>query len=86
MCFPLLVKIYSFNLGVLFFLCCLRMGVYAVILAGWSSNSNYALLGGLRAVAQTVSYEVRLALALLSLIFLVGGYNFLYFFELQVNI
>jgi len=57
-----------------------------VILAGWSSNSNYALLGGLRAVAQTISYEVRLALVLLSLIFLVGGYNFYYFYIFQLNI
>lgn len=83
LCIPYLVKLYSFNLGVLFFLCCTRMGVYTVIIAGWSSNSNYALLGGLRAVAQTISYEVSLALVLLSLIVLVGGYNFLLFEEYQ---
>ena len=46
-----------------------RIGVYTVIIAGWSSNSNYALLGRLRAVAQTISYEVRLALILLSFFF-----------------
>lgn len=86
LCFPLFIKLYSFNLGVLFFLCCLRMGVYSVIVAGWSSNSNYALLGGLRAVAQTISYEVSLALILLSLIFLVGGYNFFSFFYYQQNV
>lgn len=79
LCIPYLVKLYSFNLGVLFFLCCTRIGVYTVIIAGWSSNSNYALLGGLRAVAQTISYEVSLALILLSIIFLIGNYNFLYF-------
>lgn len=86
LCLPLLIKIFSFNLGVLFFLCCLRIGVYTVMLAGWSSNSNYALLGGMRAVAQTISYEVRLVLILLSLIFLVGGYNFFYFLFFQANI
>jgi len=86
LCIPLLIKLYSFNLGILFFFCVLRIGVYTVILAGWSSNSNYALLGGLRAVAQTISYEVRLALVLLSLIFLVGGYNFYYFYIFQLNI
>jgi NADH-ubiquinone oxidoreductase chain 1 len=59
------------------------MGVYRVILAGWASNSTYALLGGLRAVAQTISYEVRLALILLFMIFLVGGYNFYLFVYLQ---
>nr|UQJ73498.1 NADH dehydrogenase subunit 1 [Diamesa sp. 11XL] len=79
LCIPYLVKLYSFNLGVLFFLCCTSMGVYTVMIAGWSSNSNYALLGGLRAVAQTISYEVSLALILLSMIFLIGNYNFMYF-------
>nr|UQJ73615.1 NADH dehydrogenase subunit 1 [Potthastia sp. 4XL] len=79
LCIPYLVKLYSFNLGVLFFLCCTSMGVYTVMIAGWSSNSNYALLGGLRAVAQTISYEVSLALILLSMIFLIGNYNFLNF-------
>jgi len=43
---------------------------------GWSSNSNYALLGAIRGVAQTVSYEVRMALIFLSVIFLVGEYSF----------
>ena len=85
LCIPYFIKLFSFNLGVLFFLCCLRMGVYSVMIAGWSSNSNYALLGGLRAVAQTISYEVSLALILLSIIFLVGGYNFFYFLFFQLN-
>lgn len=62
-----------FNLSILFFFCCLGIGVYSVIVAGWSSNCKYSLLGGLRAVAQTISYEVRLALILLSFIVLVGG-------------
>nr|YP_010225763.1 NADH dehydrogenase subunit 1 [Propsilocerus akamusi]UDD74640.1 NADH dehydrogenase subunit 1 [Propsilocerus akamusi] len=78
-CTPFLIKMNSFNLGVLFFLCCTSMGVYSVMIAGWSSNSSYALLGGIRAVAQTISYEVSLALILLSLIFLIGDYNFLSF-------
>lgn len=83
LCFPFIVKLYRFNLGVLFFLCCLRIGVYRVMLAGWSSNSNYALLGGLRAVAQTISYEVSLVLILISIIFLIGSYNFFSFFVFQ---
>nr|QYJ55702.1 NADH dehydrogenase subunit 1 [Anopheles sacharovi] len=83
MCIPYLIKLYSFNLGVLFFLCCTSLGVYTVMVAGWSSNSNYALLGGLRAVAQTISYEVSLALILLSFIFLIGNYNFLNFYNYQ---
>nr|UXO95448.1 NADH dehydrogenase subunit 1 [Aedes vexans]UZH36825.1 NADH dehydrogenase subunit 1 [Aedes vexans]WQF70160.1 NADH dehydrogenase subunit 1 [Aedes vexans] len=83
MSMPYLIKLYSFNLGVLFFLCITSLGVYTVMVAGWSSNSNYALLGGLRAVAQTISYEVSLALILLSFIFLIGNYNFLNFYMYQ---
>nr|YP_009379718.1 NADH dehydrogenase subunit 1 [Nemoura nankinensis]ARQ82458.1 NADH dehydrogenase subunit 1 [Nemoura nankinensis] len=67
--------LYTFNLGLIFFLACTSLGVYTVMIAGWSSNSNYALLGGLRAVAQTISYEVSLALILLSFVFLIGGYS-----------
>nr|UPX88368.1 NADH dehydrogenase subunit 1 [Leptogaster cylindrica] len=84
MCMPLFMKLYSFNLGILFFLSCTSMGVYTLMVAGWSSNSNYALLGGLRAVAQTISYEVSLALILLSFIFLIGGYNLFLFSDYQM--
>nr|WJW73787.1 NADH dehydrogenase subunit 1 [Platypeza sp.] len=83
MCMPLMIKLFSFNLGLLFFLCCTSLGVYTVMVAGWSSNSNYALLGGLRAVAQTISYEVSLALILLSFVFLINGYNMLSFYMYQ---
>lgn len=86
MCIPIFIKLYSFNLGILFFLCCTRLGVYTVIIAGWSSNSNYALLGGLRAVAQTISYEVSLALIILSFIFLIGNYNIINFINFQFYI
>nr|YP_009491533.1 NADH dehydrogenase subunit 1 [Musca sorbens]AWI48592.1 NADH dehydrogenase subunit 1 [Musca sorbens]QAB45357.1 NADH dehydrogenase subunit 1 [Musca sorbens] len=86
MCMPLFIKLFSFNLGLLFFLCCTSLGVYTVMIAGWSSNSNYALLGGLRAVAQTISYEVSLALVLLSFVFLIGGYNMLMFYKYQLFI
>nr|YP_010385086.1 NADH dehydrogenase subunit 1 [Lydina aenea]UPL65096.1 NADH dehydrogenase subunit 1 [Lydina aenea] len=84
MCMPMFVKLFSFNLGLMFFLCCTSLGVYTVMIAGWSSNSNYALLGGLRAVAQTISYEVSLALVLLSFIFLIGSYNMLMFYKYQI--
>nr|QUL58888.1 NADH dehydrogenase subunit 1 [Hydrotaea unicidentata] len=86
MCMPMFIKLFSFNLGLLFFLCCTSLGVYTVMIAGWSSNSNYALLGGLRAVAQTISYEVSMALILLSFIFLIGGYNMLMFYQYQMFI
>uniref|UniRef100_A0AAU7BAB5 NADH-ubiquinone oxidoreductase chain 1 n=1 Tax=Ceuthophilus sp. TaxID=3073481 RepID=A0AAU7BAB5_9ORTH len=86
MIYPYLTFMYSFNFGLLFFLCCTSMGVYTVMIAGWASNSNYALLGSLRAVAQTISYEVSLALILLSFIFLVDSYCLEMFNYFQLNI
>nr|YP_009002236.1 NADH dehydrogenase subunit 1 [Acanthacorydalis orientalis]AHG99137.1 NADH dehydrogenase subunit 1 [Acanthacorydalis orientalis] len=83
MVFPMEWGLWSFNLGILYFLCCLSVGVYTVMIAGWSSNSNYALLGGLRAVAQTISYEVSLALVLMSFILLISGFSLIEFFKYQ---
>nr|YP_010627136.1 NADH dehydrogenase subunit 1 [Achaea serva]WBK26827.1 NADH dehydrogenase subunit 1 [Achaea serva] len=83
MVIPYYFNLISFNLGVLFILCCMSMGVYTVMVAGWSSNSNYALLGGLRAVAQTISYEVSLAMILLSSIVMIMDYNLFNFFIYQ---
>lgn len=82
-CSPFLIGSYCFSLGMLFFLCCTRIGVYSVIRAGWASNSNYALLGGLRAVAQTISYEVRIAFILLCLVIIVERFNLIDFFVYQ---
>ena len=76
----------TFSLGLLFFLCCTRMGVYTVISAGWTSNSNYALLGGLRVVAQTISYGVSLALILLYFVFLSEEYCLLAFMDYQEDL
>nr|YP_010437860.1 NADH dehydrogenase subunit 1 [Ischyja marapok]UTB53992.1 NADH dehydrogenase subunit 1 [Ischyja marapok] len=83
MVIPYYFNLISFNLGVLFILCCMSMGVYTVMVAGWSSNSNYALLGGLRAVAQTISYEVSLAMILLSSIIMIMDYNLMSFMIYQ---
>nr|YP_002261364.1 NADH dehydrogenase subunit 1 [Acrida willemsei]ACG59321.1 NADH dehydrogenase subunit 1 [Acrida willemsei] len=81
--FPYLTYMCSFSYGFLFFLCCTSLSVYAIMIAGWSSNSNYSLLGSLRSVAQTISYEVSLALILLSLIFLVGNFDMNSFMNYQ---
>nr|ANI87265.1 NADH dehydrogenase subunit 1 [Metopaulias depressus] len=72
---PYEINLMSFNLSILFFLSCLSMSVYSTMIAGWSSNCKYSLLGSLRAVAQTISCEVSLALILLSFVMLVGGFN-----------
>nr|AQP28929.1 NADH dehydrogenase subunit 1 [Dicuspiditermes sp. 2 TB-2017] len=81
---PYLSGFISFELGLLFFLACTSLGVYTVMVAGWSSNSGYSLLGGLRALAQTISYEVSLAFILLSFVVLICSYDLVYFYSFQV--
>lgn len=63
------------NVGVLFFLAMTSLGVYSVVLAGWASNNKYALLGGMRAAAQMVSYEVFMGLSLLGVVMLAGSFS-----------
>ena len=63
------------NIGLLIILGITSMGVYGVALAGWSSNSKYSLLGGLRASAQMISYEVSLGLSLIGVLILSGSFS-----------
>ena len=81
MIIPLLNGFHVFSFSIILFLVVIRFGVYPLLLAGWSSNRKYALLGGLRGVAQTISYEIRLALILL--IFLI--YNCTYSIEVFIT-
>jgi NADH-quinone oxidoreductase subunit H len=69
------MKVVNLNIGVLFFLAMSSMGVYSVVLAGWSSNNKYSLLGGLRASAQMLSYEVFMGLSLMGVVLLSGSFN-----------
>nr|YP_010997017.1 NADH dehydrogenase subunit 1 [Prietella phreatophila]UGN11503.1 NADH dehydrogenase subunit 1 [Prietella phreatophila] len=63
------------SLGMLFILALSSLAVYSILGSGWASNSKYALIGALRAVAQTISYEVSLGLILLSIIIFTGGFT-----------
>lgn len=63
--------------GILLFLCVSRLNVYRTLSAGWSSNSKYALIGALRGVAQTISYEVSIFLILLTALLISRSYNLL---------
>lgn len=63
------------NIGLLFFLAMAGLAVYAVLFAAWSSNNKYALLGGLRASAQTLSYEVFMGLALMGVVIQADSFN-----------
>lgn len=81
--FPYYLNCLEFNLGLLFFLCCSRLGIYGLIVCGWSSNRIYSILGCIRRVSQAISYEVRLSLVLLCFFLLVDGYSFFSFYFLQ---
>nr|ALO71044.1 NADH deshydrogenase subunit 1 [Pselaphinae sp. 6 EF-2015] len=83
LCIPMLSMLINFNYSLLFFFCCSSLSVYSVMVAGWSSNSNYALLGGIRSIVQTISYEVSLFLIFLSFMFLIMSMNILDFMFYQ---
>jgi NADH-quinone oxidoreductase subunit H len=63
------------NLGLLFLLAMSSLGVYSVVLAGWSSNNKYSLLGGLRAAAQMLSYEVFMGLSVMGVVAMTGSFR-----------
>nr|ALO76364.1 NADH deshydrogenase subunit 1 [Discolomatinae sp. GENSP01] len=83
---PFIWEFLNFNLSILYFFLISSLSVYSIMLAGWSSNSNYSLLGSLRAIAQTISYEVSMFLIFLSLMFLILSLNFVKFMIFQQNI
>nr|WJR82123.1 NADH dehydrogenase subunit 1 [Amphimallon sp.] len=83
MCMPFISVLLNFNFGILYFLCISSLGVYPIMIAGWSSNSNYSLLGSIRAIAQTISYEVSLSLIMLSFLYLISSLNILDFMKYQ---
>lgn len=69
------IGVSDLNIGLLFFLAMASLAVYSVVLAGWASNSKYALLGGMRAAAQTVSYEVFMGISVMGVVLLTGTFN-----------
>jgi NADH-quinone oxidoreductase subunit H len=69
------ITVVHLGIGTLFYLAMSSLGVYSVTLAGWSSNSKYSLLGGLRAAAQMVSYELFLGLSLMGVVLMAGSFN-----------
>jgi len=71
------------NIGLLFILAMSSIGVYSVVLAGWSSNNKYSLIGGMRAAAQMLSYEVFMGLSLMGVVMLAGSFNLTAIVEAQ---
>nr|AST23957.1 NADH dehydrogenase subunit 1 [Proechimys semispinosus] len=83
---PMPYPLINMNLGALFILATSSLAVYSILWSGWASNSKYALFGALRAVAQTISYEVTLAIILLSILLLNGTFTLSTLMMTQKNI
>jgi len=73
--FTATIGVVDLNVGILFVLAMSSLGVYSVILAGWSSDNKYALLGAMRTAAQMISYEVFMGLSLLGVVLLAGSFD-----------
>ena len=69
------VVVSDLNIALLFFLAMSSLGVYSVVLGGWASDNKYSLLGGMRAAAQMLSYEVFMGLSLMGVVVLAGSFN-----------
>ncbi len=80
------VEISGLDIGLLFFLAMSSLGVYSVVLAGWASDSKYALIGGLRAVAQMLGYEVYLGLSVMGVVMLAGSFHLSVIVEAQEDL
>nr|YP_008815728.1 NADH dehydrogenase subunit 1 [Pristaulacus compressus]AGZ13123.1 NADH dehydrogenase subunit 1 [Pristaulacus compressus] len=73
--FPYVMNEYSMNLSMIYLFVIVSMSVYMIMMAGWSSNSLYSLLGSIRSIAQTISYEVILMLLIILELFLLESFN-----------
>uniref|UniRef100_UPI0030E29A2C NADH dehydrogenase subunit 1 n=1 Tax=Taeniothrips eucharii TaxID=1818613 RepID=UPI0030E29A2C len=81
--FPFLKPVTEMKYGLMLLITILSMGVYPIMSAGWSSNSNYSMIGSMRALAQTISYEVSLVFILMSMFLPFGSMSFFYMMKEQ---
>nr|YP_010990694.1 NADH dehydrogenase subunit 1 [Rhotana formosana]WOW99138.1 NADH dehydrogenase subunit 1 [Rhotana formosana] len=80
---PFFFNFVSFNYGLIFFFCCSGLSVFFIMIAGWCSNSFYSMLGSMRSVAQSISYEICFFLIFLVLVILIESFNLVDFFYFQ---
>jgi NADH-quinone oxidoreductase subunit H len=80
------IQVTDLNIGLLFFLGMSSLGVYSVVLGGWSSNNKYSLLGALRASAQMLSYEVFMGISLMGVVMLAGSFSLRRIVEAQQHL
>nr|QNV12089.1 NADH dehydrogenase subunit 1 [Vespa crabro] len=83
---PFNENLFSMNLFLLYMMSCLSLGVYVIMMSGWSSNSAYSILGGVRSVAQSLSYEVSMFLIFFVMFFYVESFKLVDFLKFQEGI
>ena len=83
---PVALHITDIDVGVLFVFGVASLGVYGIVLAGWSSNNKYSLLGGLRASAQLISYELPMGLSVVGVLLLVGSLSLVDIVKAQAGV
>nr|YP_009500765.1 NADH dehydrogenase subunit 1 [Trioza urticae]AWU49108.1 NADH dehydrogenase subunit 1 [Trioza urticae] len=83
LCYPYFFIVLSWKFSILFMFSILSMGVYGIMISGWFSNSCYSILGCMRVIAQSISYEVSFFLLILCSIYLINSMNLYYFFVYQ---
>nr|YP_009728671.1 NADH dehydrogenase subunit 1 [Asobara japonica]QHR84927.1 NADH dehydrogenase subunit 1 [Asobara japonica] len=76
MIYPFKLNLINWNFNTLYLFCLISMGVYGLMLTGWSSNSNFAMLGSIRSIAQSISYEITFSISFLLSLFLINSLNF----------
>nr|YP_009711063.1 NADH dehydrogenase subunit 1 [Vespula flaviceps]QGI24289.1 NADH dehydrogenase subunit 1 [Vespula flaviceps] len=76
-------NLFSMNLFLLYMMSCLSIGVYVIMMSGWASNSNYSMLGGIRSVAQSLSYEVSMFLIFFVMFMYVESFKLIDFLKFQ---
>jgi len=81
--YPFYTNLIIIKFGLIYIICCLGLGGYGLLIRGWSSNSSYAILGSLRSLSQSISYEVRLRIIIFSSILLIERFKLNNFIILQ---
>lgn len=77
---------YRLELNIIYLICCLRIGGYSILISGWSSNSFYSIIGAIRSLSQSISYEVNLSILILIILFLIERFNLNIFLNLNINL
>nr|AHA52595.1 NADH dehydrogenase subunit 1 [Sigalphus bicolor] len=73
--YPFMENLFMFKYSFLYFLSVLSIGVYGIMIGGWASNSSFSMIGAIRSIAQSISYEVNFSISLMIMIFMLTSYN-----------